>query len=370
MGNGLFKANPSSLLSYCYKEGDPRLDGAFTMYYMAINLGAGFAMLLVPYLANKYGWGLAFHVCTFGLVICILSYLLAKGSVKHIGSKVDLEPLNKQRLIICIVGTLIAIACCTWLLQHIRIAQCILCVIGAGVLMVYIRETLNLEGKERTKMWVTLLLIFEAFLFFILYAQMPTSLNFFAVHHVNHDLFGIPIAPESFQVLNPVWIVCASPFLALIYNMLGKRGRDFSMPMKFALGMLLCAFGYFVLPFAIKTADSQGFISSYWMIIVYGFQSVGELLVSALGLAMVVQFVPKKLRGFIMGAWFLSSSFAGIVAGYVASLTAPPQGVTDPLKTLTIYSNSFMTIGFCTLAAAIIMLLTAPYLTRRTKQDE
>jgi len=368
VGNGLFKANPSSLLSRCYEEGDPRLDGAFTMYYMAINLGAVFAMFLIPYLAHKYNWQLGFYVCTFGLLLCILTYLMMKSSVHHTGSKPDLQPLAIKKLITCIIGIIGAILICTWLLKHVLITQCILYIVGTTVLALYVLELLKLTGIKRLKMIVALILIIESVLFFVLYAQMPTSLNFFALRNVEHTLFGFNIVPESFQVLNPAWVVIGSPILATIYNHLGRKGLDLSMPTKFAVGMVLCASGFLILPFAATTANEQGIISSNWIILSYGLQSIGELFVSALGLAMIAQLVPKYLSGFIMGAWFLGTSFAAIIAGHVASLTAPPPGVTDPIQTLPIYSHMFLNIGTFTAIAAALMLITAPYLTRLIRQ--
>lgn len=322
------------------------------------------SMFLVPYLAATYRWSTGFYVCTFGLILAILSYTLMKGSVAHIGSKADLAGLNVQRLGICIIGTIIASLICTWLLHNVFITQLLMYIIGAIILVIYLLEIAKLQGKERTKMIVSLVLIIEALIFFILYMQMPTSLNFFAIHNVHHDLFGISIQPESFQTLNPIWIVIASPILAFIYNHLGSQKRDLSMPMKFAVGMVLCSLAFLVLPLAIKTANAQGIISSYWLIISYGFQSVGELLVSGLGLSMIAQMVPSRLRGFLMGAWFLSTSFAAIIAGHIASLAGAPvqSGPVNPLETLPVYSHVFMEIGVWSGVVAVIMLITAPSL--------
>ncbi len=370
VGNGLFKANPSSLLSRCYETHDPRLDSAFTLYYMAINLGAMTSMFLVPYLAKEYNWSLGFYTCSIGLLICILTYFFMKKSVIHIGSKPDLEPLNYKRLLTCIVGVIIAVLICAWLLLHVLVAQILVCFIGISVLLIYIFEALKLNGRERAKMIVSLILIFEAFIFFILYAQMPTSLNFFALNNVEHNLFGFPIAPESFQMLNPVWIVIASPFLAYIYGYLGSRGRDLSVPVKFATGMVLCSIAFFILYFSVFTANEKGVVSSVWLVVVYAFLSIGELLISGLGLAMIAKLVPRRLNGFIMGAWFLSTSFAAIVAGHIASFTAPPEYAGNTVAKLHIYSQTFLNIGIVVGIISILMLITAPSLDRFMRKKE
>jgi len=363
-GNSFFKSNPSSLLSRIYEEGDARLDGAFTMYYMSINLGSMFSMFLIPWLAQKYDWSIGFYVCSFGLVLCVFSYTLMKSTVKMVGSKPDLEPIRYGRLFNCVLGAIVCTFISAWLLLHVLIAHLILYTVGATVLIIYLIEMFKLTGIERIKMAVALVLIFESFVFFVLYSQMPTSLNFFAIHNVQHNLLDIPIIPESFQTLNPIWIVFASPILAYIYNHLGGRGRDLSMPFKFAIGMVLCSCAFLVLPLAAKTANNQGIIASYWMILTYGFQSIGELFISGLGLAMVAQYVPKRLVGFLMGMYLMSSCFGSIVAGYVASLTAAPVGVIDPIKTLPVYCHVFLRIGLVTAVIAALMLMTAPFLSK------
>lgn len=84
MGNGLFKANPSSLLAKTYGENDPRLDGAFTMYYMAVNLGSLFSILLTPWIAEKFGYSFAFGVSAVGLVITIINFIISGQIVKKL----------------------------------------------------------------------------------------------------------------------------------------------------------------------------------------------------------------------------------------------------------------------------------------------
>ena len=74
VGNGLFKANPSSLLSTCYNKDDPRLDGAFTMYYMSVNIGSFFSMLATPWLAAKFGWSVAFSLSVVGMLITVVNF--------------------------------------------------------------------------------------------------------------------------------------------------------------------------------------------------------------------------------------------------------------------------------------------------------
>ncbi len=327
VGNGLFKANPSSLLSTCYAKDDPRLDGAFTMYYMSVNIGSFFSMLATPWLAARYGWSTAFALSVVGMLITVVNFAFCQRWVKSYGSKPDFEPINFRNLLLTIVGIVVLIAVATWLLHNQDIARMVLGVIALGIVIIFGKEAFSMHGAARRKMIVAFILMLQAIIFFVLYSQMPTSLNFFAIRNVEHSILGIAFEPEQYQALNPFWIIIGSPILAAIYN---RMGDTLPMPMKFAIGMVI----------------------------------------SGLGLAMVAQLVPQRLMGFIMGSWFLTTAGANIIGGYVANLMAVPSDVTDPLMSLEVYGRVFMQIGIATAVIAVLMLLTAPKLNRMTQDDD
>lgn len=365
VGNGLFKANPASLLSKCYPPKDPRLDGAFTLFYMSINIGSLLSLSLAPVIAARYGYAVTYNLCGIGLIIALLVYFACRRMVKHIGSEPDHVPMSYRNLLLVLAGTVIMIFLCAWLMHNVVVANVVLIVLSIVVIFFFFREALRLDKTGRNKMIVAFILMLEAVLFYILYAQMPTSLNFFAINNVHHDILGFTVNPVSFQALNPFWVVVASPVLAMIYTRLGSRGKDLTMPMKFTLGMFLCALGFLTAAAAgMWFADAQGMTSPWFIVLVYLFQSLGELLISALGLAMVAALVPQHLMGFILGMWFLTQAAAFLLGGYVATFTAVPQGITDPLQTLPIYTGVFSKIGLVTLAVAVVMGLMVPWLNR------
>ncbi|WP_297199412.1 dipeptide/tripeptide permease DtpA [uncultured Pluralibacter sp.] len=367
VGNGLFKANPSALLSTCYAKDDPRLDGAFTMYYMSINVGSFFSMLATPWLAAHYGWSVAFALSVVGMIITVINFLFCQKWVKQYGSKPDFAPVNIGKLLATIVGIVVLAAAATWLLHNQGIARMVLGVVALVVVIMFIKETVGLKGAARRKMVVAFILMLQAIVFYVLYSQMPTSLNFFAIRNVEHAILGITFEPEQFQALNPFWIMIGSPILAAIYNKMGDR---LPMPHKFAIGMILCSAAFLVLPLGTKFASDAGIVSVNWLILSYALQSIGELMISGLGLAMVAQLVPQRLMGFIMGSWFLTSAGAALIAGRVANLMAVPNDVTDPLQSLHVYGHVFMQIGIATGVIALLMVFTAPKLNRMTLEDE
>lgn len=367
VGSGLFKANPSSLLSTCYEKDDPRLDGAFTMFYMSINVGSLFSMMMTPWLAAKYGWSVAFSLSVIGLVITLLNFLFFRRLVKNFGSKPDFAPLHFGKLLLTLVGVVALAAIATWLLHHQTISRITLSVVALGIVLIFAREAFRLHGAARNKMIVAFLLMVEAIVFFVLYMQMPTSLNFFAIRNVEHTILGIAFEPEQFQALNPFWIIVASPLLAAAYNKLGDR---LPMPFKFAIGMALCSGAFLILVLGAKLANAEGIVSVNWLILSYALQSIGELMISGLGLAMVAQLVPQRLMGFIMGSWFLTTAGAAMIAGKVAGMMAVPEGVSDPIASLHVYSSVFQNIGITTAAIAALMFVFAPLLNRMTQTPQ
>lgn len=364
VGNGIFKANPSNLLSKCYKENDPRLHGGFTLYYMAINLGSIFALFMGPAISSRYGYSYAYMISAIGLIIGIANYWYQRQYVAEINTDADKRKITLVNWIVVLLGVVSFTEIAAYLLQHVMIAKNLLWFI-TGLVVVYYGYLMKRENKTSLmKMLVALALMVEAVIFFTLYQQMPTSLNLFAVNNVIPNFLGFTIDAQAFQALNPIWIVLMSPILAYFYGRLNKKGILFSIPYKFALGMTMCAISFLMLYFARYFYTGNGMVSSWWLIISYLFQSLGELLVSALGVAMVAELVPGRIAGFVMGMWFLTSAVAGFLGASVASYTALPEHIKPGVESLIIYTDVFACIGIVTLLIAALMWLLSPRLSR------
>ena len=368
VGNGLFKANPSNLLAKCYKKNDPRLHSGFTLYYMAINLGSIFALFIGPTLANRFGYSYAYFLSFIGLVLGLCNYGFQRRCVADIHTYADSRKVPGSLWFIVFLGILLLTFIASFLLQHVILAKNIVLLITVLVVGVYL-ALMRKEPKEAyLRMLVALVLMAEAVVFFTLYQQMPTSLNLFAVHNVVPVLWGLPIDPQSFQALNAIWIIVMSPILACFYKKLYYRGSFLAVPYKFAAGMLCCGLSFSLLFFARYLHDGNGMVSSWWLIASYFFQSTGELLVSALGVAMIAELVPGHINGFVMGMWFLTSSLAGFIGAYVASMTALPKNIEPGIESLMIYTQAFAYIGGVTFVLGILMWCLSGRLSRFSKR--
>lgn len=364
VGNGLFKANPSNLLSKCYEENDPRLHSGFTLYYMAINIGSMVALFVGPAVSSAYGYSYAYMLSAIGLMLGLVNYWLQHKSVDHINTPADRRNISIIHWVIVGAGVYALTECSAFLLHHVILARNLLWYITALVIGAYILLMRKESKASALRMMVALVLMLEAIIFFVLYQQMPTSINLFAVNNVIPTFLGMTIDPQSFQGLNPIWIVLMSPVLAYIYGLLHKKGILFSIPYKFALGMTMCAISFLMLYFARYFYTGNGMVSSWWLIFSYLLQSLGELLVSALGVAMVAELVPSSISGFVMGVWFLCSALSGFIGATVASYTALPQNIKPGVESLMIYTHVFACIGLVTLIIAVFMWLLSPVLSR------
>lgn len=365
VGNALFKANPSSLISKLYEKGSPALDGAMTFYYMAINIGAFFAIALTPIIAKHYGWAMAFGVSAIGMFAGLLNYVIFYGYLSGISTVAGNIPLSWKRVSTVIVTGVVAMLIIAQLLPHTVICYTLVGLTVTGGFVYFLAVAFSLQGTSRHRMLIAFVLILEGIVFFVLYNQMPTSLTFFALHNVDNHIFNFVIPAAEYQALNPFFIIVMSPILAFFYQKIPATHVT-----KFAVGMTLCASAFLVL-FIPRYTAVQALASPMWLVLSYFLQSTGELLVSALGLAMVAELCPRNRSGFVMGIWFLTTMLAGPVAAWVGGLTAPPTGITlTPSQSLVVYTGVFGKIGLVTLVIAVLMWLSRPFLNKYIETGE
>ena len=382
VGNGFFKPNAGNLVRKIYEGDDSRIDSAFTIYYMAVNIGSTFSMLLTPWIkdyvnlhyGNQFGWHAAFAVCCVGLLVGMGNYFLMRKSLDQYGSEPDSKPVDLRKLTMVLIGAIFAVGISALILEYQTLARIFVYVAGIVVLGIFIHLIRNSEKHERAGLIAALVLIIQTVFFFIFYQQMSTSLALFALRNVdlNFNIFGINLmtwSPGQFQALNPIWIMLLSPVLALVYTKAGKNNKDLSIAAKFALGFAVVAIGFFVYGFAGNFAVN-GKTTSWVMIIGYGAYSLGELLVSGLGLAMIARYAPERMGGFMMGAYYVACGISQYLGGVVANFASIPKGMTDPLETLDIYTTLFNKLGMAAVICTFIALAVLPLMRRLDKKHQ
>jgi len=367
VGNGLFKANAANMVRRIYEGNDAKIDSAFTLYYMAVNVGSTVSQLLTPWIKDHYGWHAGFAFCFAGLVLGLINYALMLRALNHIGSPPDEKPVRWDRLGLILGLGLVCVFVVTFIVQYSAARDIAVILAGLTVLAIFVYMIVAGERSERAGLIAALVLTVQTILFFIFYSQMSTSLTLFALHNVewkqNLLLLDVTWSAGQYQALNPIWIMLLSPVLAWIYTHFGKSGRDLPIAAKFVLGFIVVAIGFFIFGISDGTAVN-GKVSSWYMIWGYGFYSLGELLVSGLGLAMIARYVPARMGGFMMGAYFVAVGVSQYLGSIVANLASIPENLTNPLESLAIYTSLFNKLGFVAVGGIALAIALLPLMKR------
>ena len=368
MGVGFLKANISTVVGALYEENDPRRDGGFTIFYVGINLGSLLATAACSYLGFTYGWAYGFGLAGFGMLLGLLTFLIGAPWLEGRGGPP--VPL-KGRSIFGVpveaffwVAGIVAVFPVWMLMQRHEIVQTILIPIALITFVSVVGYTVfRLKGAERSRMLVAQVLIFFSVLFWALFEQAGSSLTLFADQSTQ--------MPSWFnagytQMFNPGIIVVGGPIMAALWVWLGKRNREPSTPVKFSVALVLVGAGFLLLSWAAANNFNESFrVPLMILFLTYAFHTIGELCLSPVGLSMITKLSVARVVGLMMGVWFLSSSVAHIVAGWIAAATATDTVagvVTNPQLALQTYGSIFGTIGWTGVGVGVVLLALSPLL--------
>lgn len=363
VGRGIGSVAPPTIIAASYEKDDPRLDGAYTLFYMVNNIGAFIAQLGAPIVAYNIGWTAAFILSAVGMTVNVITYWIMHKKINP-ASEADKLKIPFKTNSLFLSGALVTVAMASYLLTNLPLAQFVLAAAAVTILFLIMREMKKEQPESRMRMIVGLALMGQALAFFVLYNQMPTSLNFFAINNIEPEIFGIAINPVSYQSFNPMWVIFLSPILAHIYTTLGAKGKDLSMPGKFALGMLICSAAFACAGFSQYFGDENGMLNPFWIAAPHFLFAIGELLISALGLSAIAKLFPRRIRGFIYGAWNMTLAIASVAGAWVAGLSSNTGVEMTPVESLVSYGNYFYALAIAAAVVGVICVIMAPRLNR------
>lgn len=371
MGNGFFKPNISSFLGTFYQQNDPRKDSAFTIFYMGVNVGALLAPLTCGYLGETYDWGLGFGLAGVGMMLGLYVFHRSAKNFGDHGIAPDPEKLKKPVFLGLKLETLIFAGCILSLplfaamLNVNEIMSYVLGVLGVLIVGFLLYEAFYKNDKiGGQRIGVILILAFFHTLFWAFFEQAGSSLTLFTERNVNRVVFGYEIPTSIFQSVNPFYIVILAPLFTLIWQKLRSWRMEPFTPAKFAWGLVQLGLGFGVLVLGANYFSMNGMVPLLFLMLGYLLHTTGELCLSPVGLSMITKLSPSRIVGFVMGAWFLSISFAHHLAAIIAKLTAAPKeldGVAASAeKTLTIYSGVYWEGTLLILGASIVLFMLVP----------
>lgn len=371
IGNAYFKPNISSFLGKFYDKDDSRKDGAFTIFYMGVNIGAFLATLTCGYVGENISWHYGFGLAGIGMGLGLLVFWLigprffkGKGGVPETPAikKPIIGPINQTNLVFIL--TLLFIPITASLLNFDQVMSTVLLIISIIIIgyLVY-QGVSNPDKKAGQRLLVVVVLFFFHAIFWALFEQAGGSLTLFTDRFVNRNVYDTEIPASIFQSLNPLYIMLLAPVFSWIWITLRKRNAEPSTPMKFVLGLTQLGLGFAAIVLAIQFFQTDdGLVPVIFLFIMYLLHTTGELSLSPVGLSMITKLSPDKIVGFVMGAWFLSISLANKIAGEIGKLTAVESGNSQAIG-LDTYFNIYLQWGvIVVLGAALLLLFLVPLL--------
>jgi len=335
LGTGHFKPTVSVMVGQLYEAGDPRRDGAFTIFYMGINLGAFICAFVCGTLGEQVGWHWGFGSAAVGMIAGLLLYMWGKPRyLQGIGEgpRPNAGSLTGLFLLLALgVAALFGAAQHFGLLADLgrlmnsisenqTLALSLIAVLLAGILgwtAWFVAQ--NAPEDRGPVISIFLFMFFNAF-FWLAFEQAGSSINLFTEQNTNRTIGGEEIPATWFQSVNAGAIFLMAPFFSAIWTRLGRVGRNPSQPVKIALGLIFLGLGYVFMVWAGKiTVGGAAKASMMFVLITYLLHTVGELCLSPTGLSYVTKAAPVRFVSLLMGIWFVSSFIANLGGGLVAS---------------------------------------------------
>ena len=404
MGNGFFKPNISSMIGKFYAKTDPRRDGAFTIFYMGINIGAFLSGLTCGAIGldENLGWHYGFGLAGVGMFVGLLIFLYAertgvlgdKGYAPYqvvpggsgtaeatvAGSSEDILDDNATTTVptgddavetftlvenpvepkyfglpvntLIYILSLLAIPLFLTLIQHNDVLD--YGIGGIGLLMVayLIGSSFQYDKVQRERIWVIVTLFFFTIIFWTFFELAGSALTVFTMNNVRPNDY---LNAAMFNSLNPFFIMIFAPIFSWIWVKLSQRNMEPSAPVKFGIGLILLGSGFLILNLS-RGGATAGLIGPMFMVGLYLLHTLGELTLSPVGLSMVTKLAPAQIVGFVMGFWLMASSFAHQAGKTIAQYTVVPEG-TPAEESLELCLSVFTNLGMFAAGAGVILIL-------------
>ena len=365
VGSGFLKANISVMVGQLYPRTDVRRDGAYTIFYMGINLGAFLGSLLCGYLGETYGWKYGFGAAGFGMLLGLVVFVLGKPLLRGHGESSAPELLRERKVgvpfewLLYGLGILIVIAC-WWMVQHQELVGWALGLAGL-VLLAYVGHAAvtRLDSQARDRIFAAVILMIGSVLFWALFEQAGSSLNLYTDRYVNRDMFGWEVPASMFQSINAAYIILLAPVFAWLWTTLGERGLEPSAPAKFGLGIIQLGAGFLVLVAGAAAVAAGNATPVLFIFLIYLLHTTGELCLSPVGLSAMNRLAPSHMASLIMGSWFFASATGNYVAGMIAAATGS-EAASGSDAAQDVVLDVYTTIGWVAIAVGVGFLLVSP----------
>lgn len=356
VGTGFVKSSMSAFLGMQYKDTqrtgsqDIRRDRGFTIYYAVFNFGEVIAGLSAGFLSNLVSWSGIYVTASIGLVLGL--------AIFYVGTRLAGVHDTRQRksslpfMILAYLASGLLVIINMTALGSPHFCWVLIGLIVAATIVVVVIKTHKHSLREHVLLFGFYLLSLSSIVFWALFFLLYSSLNLYVLRVVDHHFLSFTIPTATYASIESLGVVILGPIMGYLWQRLKARDRDLSTPNKFALGFLFMGLTMIVLWFGTVSAGGAK-VSSGWLVLAYFMLAAGELSLSAIGLSMVSEYVPRSLTGMMMGVWFICTGIGGKVMSLFADDAAVSHSIHGISKTEAIYAHAFLLYA----GVAVIMAL-------------
>ena len=350
VGSGFLKANISVMVGQLYRLTDIRRDSAYTIFYMGINAGAAFGVILAGYLGQTIGWAYGFGLAGIGMLAGLIVFVLGKKVLNGAGEPP--EPLTRTKEMTLYGTGLVAVAVMWALVQYVDVIETLLMVSGVALLGWVLYQAFKLPKEPRERIFAILFLVALNPLFWGLFEQAGGTLNLYTDRYVDRG----DVPASVFQSINSIYIILFAPVFAALWALLGRKGIEPSAPAKFALALLQVGLGFLIFVWGANTVGPAAMTPVLFVFLIYLLHTTGELCLSPVGLSAMNRLAPAFMASLVMGAWFYMSAVGNFVAGKIGEATGGESGDMTKGAVLEIYNQ----IGWVAIGVGVVVLALSP----------
>ena len=326
VGTGLQKPNIAALVAEQYPEGGARRDAGFTVFYMAINVGAFVGPLVTGWLAFRYGWEVGFIAAAVGMIAGVVWFAATRRWLGGAGASVAGRAPTTTLRVATLAGTAAVLLLVALMVGGIVPVSAI-ALQGAAIYVllalslayfVYLFAFAGLDTADRRRLVVVAVLFVGSSVFWSGFEQAGSSLNLFAERYTDRLVGAFEIPASWFQSLNAWFIIVFAPVFSALWVLLARRGRDPSTAWKFVLGLVGMGTGFLAMAAASRVVVGGELAAPTWLVLTYLLHTWGELCLSPIGMSATSQLVPKRFVGQSLGLWYASLAFGNLIASRIA----------------------------------------------------
>jgi len=372
-GSGLYVTSVNAIMLQRFDPNDNRREKASFWLYSGMNLGffIGHTISGYVHVYSNYQW--LFFTAVMATIISL--FLIGLNWNKFEDRTTELSAISKQKQrrrflssLSLIPVILISVICA--LIYHVQSSKLIMfwgSLIFCSILILAFRQP---NEADKKKILAFIIMVTAALVFWSLFFIGPMGMTLFIKQYVNKNIMGVTIPPQWFHNINTGIIVLGGPLLANWFNKKRENGADLSFPFLFSLALLSVGTAYIVLTLGIFISGENNMVSMLWVAISYVLQTIGELFLSPVGVAMIGKLAPQGKQGLLLGIWAMVTGIASMISKFLSQMMVMPNSNATHFSDIQSFSHVFSMIGWIAVFSGLLLFILVPFVKRLMGDEE